>query len=555
MRKRLASFFYKEISGLHEAAYLLGAFAILSQLLALVRDRLFAHIFGAGAALDVYYAAFRLPDVLYAAVASLVSVYVLIPFLEEKMHQSPERARTFLSNVFSFFIITITACSALLFVLAPYILPKFFSGFGPAELQTLVHLTRIMLLQPILLGVSNFFGSVAQVRQRFLLYAATPIVYNVGIIIGLLVLFPLCGPSGLAWGVVLGALLHLSVQVPYIRVSGMMPRFRFAIDLAMVKKVVAISLPRTLTLSAQQLSMLFLQALASLFATGSISVFTFAYNLQSVPLTIIGVSYSVAAFPTLAKYFSSGDRELFLKHITTTARHILFWSLPAMALCIVLRAHIVRVILGSGAFDWSATRLTAAGFALFVISLAAQSLILLLVRGYYAAGNTWKPLIVNVASMLVAVMSAYLFTMLFVNVSAWREFWDTLLRLDDLSGTVIIMLPLGYTCATLFNALLLFLLFERDFARVAGSLWSVVWKSGIASLAAGTAAYATLHFVDPLFPLTTSASVFIQGIAAGLIGIAMLVGTLTLFKSEELQVVFTSFKSRFWKKKKIIVPE
>lgn len=554
VRKRLASFFYKEIGGLHEAAYLLGAFAILSQLLALVRDRLFAHMFGAGMTLDVYYAAFRLPDVLFAAVASLVSVYVLIPFLEEKIHQSPEKARAFLSNIFSFFVFTITACSAMLFVLAPYVLPKLFSGFGPQELQTLVHLSRIMLIQPILLGISNFFGSIAQVRQRFLLYAATPIVYNVGIIVGLLVLYPIVGPSGLAWGVVLGAGLHLLVQVPYIRVSGMMPRLQFSIDTATVRKVITVSLPRTLTLSAQQISMLFLQALASLFATGSISVFAFAYNLQSVPLSIIGVSYSVAAFPTLAKYFSNGDRELFLKHITTTARHILFWSLPAIALCIVLRAHIVRVILGSGAFDWSDTRLTAAGFALFVISLAAQSLILLLVRGYYAAGNTWKPLIVNVASMLIALMSAYLFTMLFINIPAWRDFWNTLLRLDGLSGTVIIMLPLGYTCASLFNALLLFLLFERDFARVAGSLWSVVWKSGLASLAGGAVTYGTLRLIDPLFPLTTSAHVFIQGIVAGLLGITTLVGILVLFRSEELNVVFASLHTRFWKKK-VIVPE
>lgn len=554
VRRRLASFFYKEIGGLHEAAYLLGAFAILSQLLALIRDRLFAHMFGAGMTLDVYYAAFRLPDLLYAAVASLVSVYVLIPLLEEKIHQSPEKARVFLSNVFSFFVLTITICSALLFVFAPHILPKFFSGFGPIELEKLIYLSRIMLIQPILLGVSNFFGGIAQVRQRFLLYATTPIVYNVGIIVGLLVLYPLIGPSGLAWGVVLGAALHLLVQVPYIRVSGMMPRFQTSIDMTTVKRVVMVSLPRTLTLSAQQLSMLFLQALASLFAAGSISVFTFAYNLQSVPLSIIGVSYSVAAFPTLAKYFSNGDRELFLKHITTTARHILFWSLPAIALCIVLRAHIVRVILGSGAFDWSATRLTAAGFALFVISLAAQALTLLLVRGYYAAGNTWKPLVVNAASMCVAFMSAYLFTMLFINVPAWRDFWTTLLRLDNLSGTVVIMLPLGYACASIFNALLLFLLFERDFARVAVALWPVVWKSGIASLGGGMAAYGMLRLVDPLFPLTTLAHVFLQGAIAGLVGIGILVIILAVCKSEELGVVLTSLQSRFWKKK-VIVPE
>lgn len=553
MRKRITSFFYKEISGLHEAAYLLGTCAILSQLLALVRDRLFAYMFGAGTTLDVYYAAFRLPDLMFAAIASLVSVYVLIPFLEEKLHQSAQQARVFLSNVFSFFVTAVTLCSVVLWILAPYILPHVFSGFAASELQTLTNLTRIMLLQPILLGISNFFGSIVQVKQRFLLYAATPIVYNIGIIVGLLVLYPLIGPAGLAWGVVLGASFHLLVQLPFIHVSGLMPKLSFSIDMAVIKRVLAVSLPRTLTLSAQQISMLLLMSLASLFAAGSISVFTFAHNLQSVPLSIIGVSYSVAAFPTLAKLFSNGDRALFLQHVSTVARHILFWSLPAIALCVVLRAHIVRVILGSGAFDWADTRLTAAGFALFVVSLSAQALVLLLVRGYYAAGNTWKPFVVNIASLIVSVLSAYLFTILFINVPGWRDFWEVLLRVDDLPGTVVLMLPLGFTVASLFNALLLFLLFERDFAQVAGSLWPVFWKSGSASLIAGAVAYGILHVLDLFMPLNTLVSVLTQGFAAGTLGIGTLLLVLWLLKSEELQTVFVSLHTRFWRRR-VVVP-
>ena len=136
-------------------------------------------------------------------------------------------------------------------------------------------------------------------------------------------------------------------------------------------------------------------AIASTLEEGSVSIFNFSYNLQSVPIVIIGVSYSVAAFPSLIKFFSSGNREGFISQIGDAARVIIFWSLPITFLFIVLRAQIVRVLLGSGAFSWSDTRLTAAMLAIFAVSLIAQNLLPLLIRGYYAAGNTRRPLLVN----------------------------------------------------------------------------------------------------------------------------------------------------------------
>ncbi|MBT4894909.1 oligosaccharide flippase family protein, partial [bacterium] len=395
MVRRIFNLIHKEINGLHEAAYLLGAFALLSQILALFRDRLLAHFFGAGAVLDTYYAAFRLPDIIFVAIASIVSVYVLIPFLAEKSSISKLKEKEFINTIFSAFFLIIITVSVIAFIFAPWLMKLFFPGLvDTAQFADLILLTRVLLLQPIFLGISNLFASITQIHRKFVLYALSPVLYNVGIIIGIVFFYPSFGFMGLGLGVVLGAVLHLAIQIPFIVKNKFLPKITLSIvgtRFNDVKKVIFLSLPRTLALSAHQISLLFLISFASLMASGSIAVFNLSFNLQSVPLTIIGVSYSVAAFPTLAKMFSNGQKKDFLEQVLTASKHIIFWSFPAIVLFIILRAQIVRVILGSGEFDWADTRLTAAALALFAVSIAAQGLVLLFVRGYYAAGNTKKP--------------------------------------------------------------------------------------------------------------------------------------------------------------------
>ena len=241
-------------------------------------------------------------------------------------------------------------------------------------------------------------------------------------------------------------------------------------------------------------------ALAALLSSGSIAVFMFAYNLQAVPLAIIGASYSVAAFPALASALSEGRHEEFLEHISTAARHILFWSLPVSALVIVLRAHIVRVILGSGAFDWTDTRLTAAAFGLFSLSLAAQGLMLLLARGYYAAGRTFVPFIVATVGAGVTVALGVLFTGFLRDETSLRVL-QTLCGYRDCRGSAVLALPLAYAIASIAGLIILVIHFEWRwggfFARIRRSLL----HAAAAALSAGLAAYLALTLVGPLTPL------------------------------------------------------
>jgi putative peptidoglycan lipid II flippase len=191
MVKKFLNLFNKEIIGLHEAAYLLAFFAFLSQLLALIRDKLLAHSFGASPILDLYYAAFRLPDLVFVSIASIVSASVLIPFFMEKMHGDEKEGQRFVDNIFSAFFFAIIVVSLIIFLLAPFLIRFLLPGYAhDYHFEELVMITRILLLSPIFLGVSNFLSSITQIHKRFLVYALSPLVYNVGIICGILFSFP-----------------------------------------------------------------------------------------------------------------------------------------------------------------------------------------------------------------------------------------------------------------------------------------------------------------------------------------------------------------------------
>ncbi len=555
MVARIARLLGREVRGLHEAAYLLGAFALLSQLLALIRDRLFASSFGASEVLDIYYASFRIPDLLFVSIASFVSIYVLIPLLVEKLDRTDGEAKRFLNNVFSSFFLVLTLVSLLIAALAPVLVPYIVPGFDAEQQREVVTLTRIMLLQPFLLGVSNLLASVTQIKGRFALYALSPVLYNFGIIGGLLFLYPIMGMPGLAWGVVVGALMHVSIQVPFIRSQGLLPRVTMRLNLAEIWHVVRLSFPRTLALAMNQIVLLVFVAIGSTLAVGSIAVFQLATHLQSVPLAIIGVSYSVAAFPTLAKLFSSGQREAFLAQIVTAARHILFWAIPAVVFVIVLRAQLVRVILGAGEFGWGDTRLTAAALALFMLSLIEQMIILLLVRGFYAAGNTRIPLIINVLSSGVAIASAFLFLGLFNASTLFRETVEVLLRVEGLAGTEVLMLPLAFTVGMGVNALLLMVLFQRRYGEVRAIVRPTVGVSSIASLAGGAVAYFGLSIMDKVVDSNTFVGIFTQGVVAGVAGLIVWGLVLKLLNSTELEEAIEALRRRGFLTQKPFVPE
>lgn len=555
MVKRLLQFFNSEIKGLHEAAYLLAFFAILSQILALGRDKLLAYFFGASHTLDIYYAAFRIPDLIFVTIASVVSASVLVPFFIERREKDADQGKKFIDDVFSVFFISMVVVSAISFFLVPIVLPILLPGFKfDANFGELVSATRMLLLSPFFLGLSNFFSSITQMQRRFLVYAISPLLYNVGIIIGIVLLYPMFGLQGLFAGVILGAIMHMGIQIPFIIQKRMFPKLLFYINWNSIWKVIKLSLPRTITLSANQLASFFLIALASIMAGGSISVFTLAFNLQSVPLTIIGVSYSSAVFPTLAGFFVRGDRNAFLNQMAVSARHIIFWSAPIIVLFVILRAQIVRVIYGAGNFDWSDTRLTAAVLALFTLSVAGQSLILLFVRAYYAEGATRRPLVINVISALSIMALGYGLTKLFFASPTFQYILEDMFRVSGQNGTSVLVLPLAYSLGVLLNTVFHWWMFERDYPGFTKHVSKTLFQSAAAALIMGVATYEALNIFDKIFSLSKISGVFLQGFCAGIIGIVVCIAVLLILKNAEIREVWQTLHHKFWKEK-VIVPD
>lgn len=552
MVTRILKLLNREFGGLHKAALLLAFSAIASSFLGLFRDRLLASNFGAGRTLDIYYASFKIPDLLYTALLALVSVTVFIPMFLDKNSRSQEESKDFFNQVFTLFIVCFIALCLLLFLVMPLLAPILAPGFNLEEKRQLVFLARIMLLSPFFLGLSTIFSGVIQSFRKFFIYALSPLVYNIGIIIGITLFFPIFGLKGIVFGVILGAFFHMAVQMPTLVGLKSIPSLTTKINKADIKKVVFSSFPRTVGLTTNQLILFIITSMSSLLVPGSIAIFNFSYALQMVPLTIIGMSFSVAAFPTMAKLFIGQEKEKFLDYTYSAARQIVFWSLPVMVLFVVLRAQIVRVILGAGHFSWNDTRLTAAAVAVFSISVLAQSLVMLFTRAYFATGRTKKPIFINVFTSLLIIVFIYLITAVFNLFPGVEHFYKSSLRVLDIKDTAVLIFPLAFSLNNIINVIWLYFAFKKDVGGGPHSMRKMFYQVSTASLLMGFVSYSMLNMLDKIFDLATFIGIFMQGAVSGVVGLFVWFLVLKIFKNKELEEITYSLKNKFWKEEAII---
>ncbi len=536
------------IRGLHQAAYLLAALTLASQALALIRDRTFAHIFGASTSLDLYYAAFKIPDLVFTLVASLVSAYVLIPRIAS---DSQEDAKKLISHTSSFLLIFGGAISVVVAIAAPQILALFFPSFvSLPNFDAFVALTRLLLLQPILLGLSGVLASVTQVHRRFLIYALSPVFYNLGIIFGAVVLYPRFGLIGIGYGVILGSLAYLAVHVPVVMHAKLIPRLVIP-SWKIMKPIMHDSVPRTLTLSVGSVVIFAITVLAARAGEGAISVFTFATNLEAVPLALIGASYAVAAFPVLSELSGKGDKKEFARVLSAAAKHLVLWSTIVFGLAIVLRAHLVRIILGTGRFDWSDTRLTAAVFAILVVALAAQGLILLLSRALYAAHQSWRPLAYQTIGGIISIVTAAGGLFYLHRAGEMLSLFGSILRVGNVSGNIVLIFALAIVLGQLVTTACLLLAMRQVAPGFNSSLVRPFTQGIVASALGGASAYVTLVFMGNIAPLTTLVAVFTQGLIAGIVGVVIVVAVLVLLRNQEFKDMSIAVH-RFAKKRGIL---
>lgn len=385
------------------AAIILGAASLLSRIVGLVRDRTFAHLFGAGDVLDAYYAAFRIPDFLFnLLLAGAISVG-FVPVFLAVWKKNQNEAWRLTNGLLTLAALALGGTSLLMMIFARPLVQLITPGFGGAKLELTIQLTRIMLMSPLVLGLSGVVSSVLHSFKNFALFAVAPLLYNLSVIVSALWLVPFLGPVGLAWGVVIGGVLHLGIQLPALIAHGWRPRLVLAWA-GEVRTIISLVIPRTFSQAAQQVNFLIVDRTASTLATGSLAMFYLAHNLYYVPIGLIGQSFAVAAFPALAALAAEKNWVEFKNHFSRTVRQVLFLVLPLLVLFIILRIQIVRVALGSGAFNWEDTVITADTLGLLTMSLAAHCLFLIIARALYALQDTWRPFIISVIGVITTAL-------------------------------------------------------------------------------------------------------------------------------------------------------
>lgn len=522
----IQKFFSNQSKTITGAALLLGTASALSRIVGIARDHVFANLFGAGDALDVYYASFRIPDLIYNLIIVGALAAGFIPVFTRLYAKETKAAWEVANSIINLLGLLLLLSCGILFLLTPRLLPWLVPGFPLQKIQQAVLLTRILFLSPIILGLSGIAGSILQSRKAFAMYALSPIFYNLGIIVGAVVFVPIFGLVGLAYGVILGASLHLAIQLPSLFVLGFRYRPIARLRDPAVREIALLMIPRTLGLAASQLNLTVITIIASTLGSGSIAIFTLANNLQSFPIGIIGISFAIAAFPTLATFFADGQIEAIATEVSATARQILFFILPITVVFVLLRAQLVRVALGSGKFDWPATIATSNALAFFALSLFAQCLIPLLIRTFYALHNTWTPFILG----LIAE-----FTNLAVS-----------LLLKDRLG--IVGLALAFSLAMLVQTLLLWLCLRRR-------LGSLQERKLVRTLGKMTVAIIPMILATQLlkYPLAAIVNmnrfwgIFTQGVLAGGAGLTFYFLICAWLRVEEMERLKESLTKRWLK--------
>ncbi|HET7726784.1 MAG TPA: murein biosynthesis integral membrane protein MurJ [Candidatus Limnocylindrales bacterium] len=405
---------------------------LASRVLGYVRLAVITASFPAGAEreLDTFFAAFRVPDLMFQLVAAGALSTALIPLVSGLIATGEEaRAWRLVSSVTTLMVAALGALTIILWLAAPIVVPPLVPGFAPDQAERTVELTRTMLLGPLFLALGSVATSILNARGRFGPSAIAPIAYNAAIIAGALLLVPGMGVAGLAVSVVAGSLAHVLVQLGPVARLGF--RFRPGVDRGdpLTARAFALMAPRAIGLGGAQVTFLVMTTLATTLAAGAVSGFTLAFTVLQIPIGVIGVPLGVVLLPSLAQEAALGDERRFGHLLARALGLLVFVMLGITALGIVLADEAVRILFGHGGLDEPTLVATAAATATFLLGLTAHSLIAVLARAFYARQDTLTPVLAALAVVGLDAALALAFVgplglsglALAIAIGAWME--------------------------------------------------------------------------------------------------------------------------------------
>lgn len=512
-------------------ALVLGVSSLLSRVVGVMRDRVLSSTFGAGRELDAYFAAFRVPDMMYNLVVIGAVTAGFIPAFTALLHKKGQdtsvqyrEAYALASRLLTFFCLVLGVLGVVGFFGASWFVPLFVHGFRPEDQATTVMLTRVMMLSPIFLGVSAVFGGVLQGMRHFLAFSLAPIFYNVGIIFGTVVLVPQMGVVGVAWGVVIGAMVHALIQGVACVMAGYRQKLSLSFRDVHFRTVLAATGPRIAGVAVTQFNAVVLTGMASVIGSGALTAFTFANNLQSLPVGVLGVSFAVSAFPHLAASVARGDHKEVVEEFSRTVRMIIFTAIPAAVCFIMLRAQIVRVVFGAGKFSWADTIATADTLAYFAVGMFAVALFPLLTRVYFAYRDVVTPLVIGICTVVLE------------RVIAWR----LIERGMGAPG-----LALAVSIASIMQCAVMWVFLRKKMGALHElHLMKSLFVMTISAFAAAFVMQAVKYFVGDMVNMQMFVGVAVQGGLAGVFGIVTYIGVAYMCGNDEAKEIVAMFSQK-----------
>lgn len=518
----------KESSSILSAATVITGATLISALLGVIRTRLLISYFYYDKGLvDVFWAAFRLPDMVFQIVVVGALSSAFIPVFSRYLGIRDE-ARRLASFAITAVMGVMLALSFLMIIFAPELSRLIAGGLSKDQLTTMVTLTRIMAVAQIFFGFSSFLTGIIQSHKRFLIPAVSPILYNIGIIIGIVALGPRLGIYGPAIGVVIGALLHLGAQLPLASRLG----FRYTPSLKPhpgASEMWRLMLPRILTLSLVQIETTIIITFSSWLSSGTITIISIAQQLASLPVRLIGIPIGQASLPFFTRNKDSSAVPL-SELVNNTILEMLYLALPASAIVLVLRIPLVRLAYGADSFPWAETVATGKLVAVLALAIAARSLTHVLVRVFYALHNTRTPFFIGLFSTIINVGLSYY--LLFV------------------AGVGVMGMAVAITIASLLETLFLVSTLYRMANFSLRDLFIPLGKILFITAAMGVSLWAPLRFLDQLiFDTTRTLPLILLTLTTTVIGLVVYIFLSYLLEIKELAVfVRLGHKLGSWRK-------
>lgn len=527
--KNGTSIFKKKQEDILSAAFIIAFSVALSRILGLIRYRLLASHFGEDLKLlDSFIAASILPDAIFEVLIFGAIALAFIPVFSQYLSKEKiDQAWKLSSSMITISLLIFVVLTVIILTVADYIAPVIAPGLvakDPTTQPLIGNLLRIMIFAQLFFVISIFLTGILQSFQRFLVPAIASVFYNAGIILAILFLTPFFGIYAPAIGMIIGAILHLSVQLPLAYALGF--RFRPKLDFRNkdVRATFGLMWPRSLTLGLLRIADIINVAIASIAAVGSIVAFNFAQVLQLVPTSLFAGALAQASLPSLSIEFNQRRLEQFKQVFVQTFHQIVFLILPAAAILAILRIPVVRLVFGAKDFPWDITVLTGRLLIAFSIGIIGQSLSLLLARSFYAIKDSMTPLKIQVFTVLLNIGMSFLLVLYF--------------------KLPLFFLALNYSIANLLNVVLLFYFLNRKVKFNLKELLLPVLKMTAISTLTAISLYIPMKLLDQLvFDTTRVLGLLLLTSTAIVAGLTVYIGLSWVFQVKEV-VIFYKFVHR-----------